>query len=101
MGIEVVQSEQLSFLDTAGEALDVVATGWDSSDKPIDVNSTSTRACVAWVKNSLILGEAPKLTVSIDKRPDLRNSWQAYASIGVGAVRMDEAGVIMVPCLEA
>lgn len=98
MGIEIVQSELVPFAATDGSA---ELTWSATTDRPVDTDTTTTRLCVAWIKNAIIVGEAPKMEISIDKRPDKKNSWQVFGLISVGCVRLEEDGAIAVPCLEA
>lgn len=95
MGIEIVQCERLPFIADAGG----VHLTW-VNDVPQDTDANSTRACVAWVKNAVIVGKNPNIMTRVSEREDKRYNWQAYAYEGCGAVRMEEAGVILVPCLE-
>ena len=97
LGITVVQSEQLPFILDAGG----VNLNWDATDKPVDEDDNSTRACFAWVKNALLVGTNPNIKTEVDKDPYHKFNFIAYSCQGVGAVRMEEPGVQLVPCLEA
>jgi hypothetical protein len=44
------------------------------------------------------LGTWNDMTVSIDKRPDKRNSTQVYVSSTVGATRTEEKRVVQLVC---
>lgn len=97
LGITIVQSEQLPFVTDAGG----VNLNWSATDKPLDVDSNATRACFAWVKDALLVGTNPNIKTEVDKDPYHKFNWVAYSCQGVGAVRMEEPGVILTPCLEA
>lgn len=96
MGIEFVSTEYVPYiLDAGGFNLN-----WDANDNPIDVDVNSTRACFAWVELAITVGRNPNMITRVSERDDLRYNFQAYGWEGCGAVRMEEAGVIAVPCLE-
>lgn len=96
VGINIVQTQQLPFILNAGG----VNLNWDGTDKPIDVDANKTRACFAWVKDALLVGTNPELTVDVSIRNDKRNATQAYGMLASGAVRMEEPGIQLCPCLE-
>jgi hypothetical protein len=96
LGINVVQSELIPFILTAGG----VNLDWDAADRPIDVDENATRACFAWVKRALLVGTNPTIKTDVDKDPYHKFNWVAYSCQGIGAVRMEEAGIQLVPCVE-
>lgn len=97
LGITIVHSELLPFTDTDGKAELV----WDATDRAVDTDTTTTRACFAWIKEGIIVGTNPDITTEVDKDPFHKFNWVAYASQGVGAVRTQESAVQLVPCKEA
>lgn len=97
MGIELVQCERLPYILDAGG----VNLNWDATDKAIDVDANNTRACFAWIDRAVAYGMNPEVEVRVSERDDLRYNWQAYSWMGVGSVRMEEAGVALVPCVQA
>lgn len=57
------------------------------------------RRCFAWAPSGMISAEGAGgmgLSVSIDKRPDKRNSYQVYVVSCVGAARLEEVKVVEV-----
>lgn len=57
------------------------------------------RRCFAWIPSGMISCEGAGglgMSVSIDKRPDKRNSYQVYVVSCVGAARMEEVKVVEV-----
>lgn len=96
LGINIVQSEQLPFMSDAGE----VHLTWDTSDHPVDTDANQTRACFAWVKRALLVGTNPTIRTEIGKDPYHKFNWVAYSCQGVGAVRMEEEGIVLVPNYE-
>lgn len=97
LGINIVQSELVPFVDAGGEA----ELTWDGADRPVDTDVTSTRACFAWVKRALLVGTNPSIQTEVDKDPAHKFNWVAYSCQAVGAVRMEEKGILIVPCVEA
>ena len=61
---------------------------------------SSERACIAWCKNSLLLGVNQDIRVRIDERSDKRYATQVYVTMDIGAVRMDDTGVVRILCTE-
>lgn len=62
--------------------------------------ASTTRSCVAWQKNSMLLAVGQDIITSIDKRPDKNNGTQVLARMTIGATRMDEKGVVEIQCTE-
>lgn len=62
--------------------------------------SGTTRSCLAYARDSLLLGISTDITGSVDRRPDKNNSLQVMYTMDVGATRMDETGVVEVQCTE-
>lgn len=99
-GFTFIESNQVPYIDAKASDLPTsVDLTWTGADLP--TASSSDRACFAFVKKALLLATNPELDSSIDKRADKRNAWQAYSRLGVGGVRMEENGVVLVGCTEA
>ncbi len=75
MGFEWIPSERLS--TTSGE-----------------------RDCIAWARNSLLLGLAANPEGKIDVLPTKNYSTQVFYAMDIGAVRMDGTGVVNMLCTE-
>lgn len=62
-------------------------------------SATGTRSCIAWVPSGigLAIAQAPKLRAS--ELPEHSYAWQGYASIGIGATRLEEPKVQEVLCV--
>lgn len=58
------------------------------------------RKCFAWAQDGLLLATGANITSRISERDDKSYSMQAYASMSVGATRMEEEKVIEVLCTE-
>lgn len=59
---------------------------------------TDIASVIAWTKNAILLGKASAPTVRIDPRPDLSYATQVFATIDIGATRMQEEGVVQINC---
>jgi hypothetical protein len=58
------------------------------------------RKCIAWAQDGIILGVGQDMKSKISERADKNYSTQAFASMSLGAVRMEEEKVVMVLCSE-
>lgn len=66
----------------------------------LDVDSSNYRRCIAWAKNGLGLAIAKDIQTEITQRADKNYATQVYATIGVGASRVDEDKVVEIKCDE-
>lgn len=57
-------------------------------------NSVYTRTNLVWVKSGVLLAKGDDITVSVDKRPDKKNSTQVMVTMDLGGTRMEEKKVI-------
>ncbi|HYD35961.1 MAG TPA: phage capsid protein [Vitreimonas sp.] len=57
-------------------------------------DTSGYRRLICWARPHLLLAVAQELQVDIGPRRDKRNSTQVYASMGIGATRMEEVGVV-------
>lgn len=62
--------------------------------------ASTTRSCVAWQKNSMIIAINADITTDIGPRRDKNMATQVYVGMSCGATRMDEKGVVEVQCTE-
>lgn len=58
--------------------------------------SGGVRSVPVWVPSGMQLGMWNDVTVSVDKRPDKRNSVQTYITTTVGATRIEEKRVVQI-----
>ena len=61
---------------------------------------TNDRFQIAWAKSGLALGVGSEIMTRLTERADKSYSLQPYASMSIGAVRVEEAKVVEVSCLE-
>ena len=59
-------------------------------------SANNTRVAMAWTKSGMCLGIGKDIEKKIDQRPDKSYSWQVFASMMLGAVRMEETKVIKI-----
>lgn len=53
------------------------------------------RRCLFWAKDGLLMSTADDIVVEIDRRSDKSYATQVYASMGIGATRMEEEKVVV------
>jgi hypothetical protein len=53
------------------------------------------RRCLFWAMDGLLLATSADISVEIDRRADKSYSTQVYASMGIGATRMEEEKVVV------
>lgn len=58
------------------------------------------RFCLAWSRGCIALGTGMDITTSIDTLPTKNYSVQVYARESIGAVRIEDEGVVEIACLE-
>jgi hypothetical protein len=76
---------------------------WIRVENPIlKVVSTgpTVRRTMAWYRGAIALGVGTDVRGSIDRRPDKNNGYQIFYSMDMGAVRLDDNGVILQGCQE-
>lgn len=56
------------------------------------------RQCIAWVKSGLMLALGEDMKAKIAERPDKAFSVYVYASMSIGATRMEEEKVVQIDC---
>ena len=66
----------------------------------LGTDGSGDRRCIAWAKNTLLLGMAAEPSTRISERDDKNYSTQVFMSMDLGATRMEETGVVEVLCSE-
>lgn len=64
----------------------------------IGVNSNSDHKVLFWAKGGMLLGLGKDISTKIDQRPDKNYATQVFASMSIGATRMEEARVGYIEC---
>lgn len=64
------------------------------------LDGSSDRKCPVWAKSGMLLAIAKDITSRIDVRPDKSYATQVYASMGIGATRMQEDKCVIITCDE-
>lgn len=62
--------------------------------------SGTTRYAMAWCRQAMALGIGKDITTSIDRLPGKNYSVQVYARMAIGAVRVEDEGVVEIGCFE-
>lgn len=63
--------------------------------------SGDIRSVLAWTKSGLLMATSGEVKTDISIRSDKRNATQVYASLDVGASRMDEKKIVEILCDES
>jgi len=84
----------------SGQITDFMGFTWITTER-LGVDSDTDRLCIAWAKNSLLLAIGKEPSGRISERDDKSYSTQVYMSMDIGATRLDETGVVKIPCQEA
>lgn len=66
----------------------------------LGVDGSSARKCVAFQKKGMQLAIAKEIEGRVDERADKNYAWQVYLRMCLGAVRLEEARVIQILCVE-
>lgn len=64
------------------------------------VKSGTTRYCLAWSRGCVALGMGKDIVTSIDPLPGKNYTTQVYARMSIGAVRVEDEGVVEIGCFE-
>lgn len=98
MDCSIVVMNNTPWINTAGTGANLDFTTAGAST---DTDSTDIRACFAFMPDSIMLEIAPDVEAAI--APDITrgNNPLAYLKMGLGAVRMEEPKVWLMPCDES
>jgi hypothetical protein len=70
------------------------------STSMLAVDANDLRKCICWAQNGLGLAIASDVKTRISERADKNYSTQVFASLGIGATRVDEDRVVEIDCDE-
>lgn len=73
----------------------------DAADGVLLPKVSTTRSCFAWCKSGVLLGMGQDITAKIDPIPSKNYSVQVYASMDIGATRMQEEKVVQIDVVES
>jgi len=76
-------------------------TDEEGATNQIIPKSGTTRSCVAWVKNGLLLNEPGPSEVLVDRMPGKGQATQIWSGASFAATRMQESMVVQIDVLEA
>jgi hypothetical protein len=62
--------------------------------------SSTTRTCLAWCQDAMLLGVSTDVSGDVSRRPDKNNGLQVSYTMDMGATRMNEVGVVEILCTE-
>jgi len=97
LGFNFIRSERLNAL-TATQTYDQSNGSLTSaSDATAPVGA---RKCFAWAQDGLLMATAKDVQGKISERADKSYSTQVYASMSIGATRMEEEKVVEIICTE-
>jgi hypothetical protein len=98
MDCTIVVMNNVPYMTTAGTGAKVAAADFTAAGASVDTDSTDIRACFAFMPDSIMLEIAPEVEAAIAPVITKGNNPYAYVKMGMGAVRMEEAKVWLVPC---
>lgn len=64
-------------------------------------NTTTNRHCLAWAQDGLLLSLGIDINAKIGERADKQYLTQVFTQMTIGAVRMEDAKVVQIDCLES
>lgn len=62
---------------------------------------SAARLCYAWAQDGMLLSTGKEMNAKIDQRIDKNYATQVFASMSVGATRLEEEKVVQIVCSEA
>ena len=72
----------------------------DDGTKIIPIDGSSSRRCIAWQRDCVLLGMGAEPVAKISERADKNYATQVFFSMTLGATRMQEEGVVEIDCAE-
>lgn len=89
LGFEFVRTEQLD------QQVDALSFDTTTGAAGSGTSGIASRRCPFWAKDGLLLAVSDDIQVEIGPRPDKSYATQVYASLGLGATRMEEVKVVI------
>lgn len=75
--------------------------GFEFKKTQLLTTASSIRTCLAWAKSGMLLALSSDIKTEITRRADKSYANQVYASMSIGATRMQEAKCVEIACLES
>lgn len=97
MGFEFVRTERLA---RSGSDVSYVVTSGVTGSGTGTITAANSRRCIAWAQDGILLAIAKDIMAKIDVLPMKHYATQVYASLHLGATRMEEEKVVEVICSE-
>lgn len=97
LGFQIVRLERLN-VDASGDSYDTSAGTVGAGGGTLDTND---RKCLAWAREGLLLALGQDIRGRIAERADKSFSTQVFASMTIGATRMEEEKVVQINSGEA
>jgi len=66
----------------------------------LDTDGSGDRRVICWAQDGLLMAVGRDISVDIGPRRDKNNATQVFASMGIGATRMEEKKVVEIKCTE-
>jgi len=95
LGFKFIRTERL-VTQTDATAFNLTTGLYDAGGS----SASGKRKVLAWAQDGVVLGVGQDIKAKISERDDKSYSMQAYASMDIGAVRMEEAKVVEILCAE-
>ena len=98
MGCRFIITEQVPYMATGGAAFQIADTDYDANGQWADADNLDIRAVIATTKDATLLEIKPDIMTRVGENPSLSYRNQVYMEMGLGAVRLEEEKVIVLPC---
>jgi hypothetical protein len=98
MGFKFIRTQRLNTF-VSGSVSASAATGAVSAGT--NFTFTTGRSVIAWAQDGILLSTGMDITARVDERTDKSYATQCYASMSLGATRMEEVKVVQAIAIEA
>jgi len=96
--IETLEASYSSTSTTLQAYFEIADTDLASTGAWQSASTDSTRACYAFMPDAALLEINPDMTTKVSERADKGFNYYAYMKAELGAVRMEEEKVVVIPC---
>lgn len=98
LGFKFIRTERLNVTSAGTSNFDAAKGTFGTGGS--DSFTTGARRCFAWAQDGLLLATGQDIKGQISQRADKSYSTQVFASMGIGATRMEEDKVVEILCIE-